>query len=63
MSWTKAKPVEMFEKSKDPVVLINMQLISMILAPAEPNPCDQHICGWGKECVVDKKGRPVCECK
>jgi hypothetical protein len=29
---------------------------------AEPNPCDQHICGWGKECVVDKKNRPVCEC-
>jgi len=28
----------------------------------EPNPCDQHICGWGKECVVDKKGRPICEC-
>jgi len=28
----------------------------------EPNPCDQHVCGWGKECVVDKKGRPVCEC-
>ncbi|KAL7072374.1 hypothetical protein ACQ4LE_008683 [Meloidogyne hapla] len=27
-----------------------------------PDPCDQHVCGWGKECVVDKKGRPVCEC-
>ncbi|CAK5066779.1 unnamed protein product [Meloidogyne enterolobii] len=25
-----------------------------------PDPCDQHVCGWGKECVVDKKGRPVC---
>jgi len=28
----------------------------------EPNPCDQQVCGWGKECVIDKKGRPVCEC-
>ncbi|KAI6189276.1 putative effector protein [Aphelenchoides besseyi] len=26
------------------------------------NPCDDHVCGWGKECVVDKKNRPVCEC-
>ncbi|KAL3118101.1 hypothetical protein niasHT_000037 [Heterodera trifolii] len=32
------------------------------LRASEPNPCDQHVCGWGKECVVDKKGRPVCEC-
>ncbi|KAI6171462.1 putative effector protein [Aphelenchoides bicaudatus] len=35
-------------------------------AKAEPkpavNPCDEHVCGWGKECVVDKKNRPVCEC-
>jgi len=30
--------------------------------PNEPNPCDEHVCGWGKECVVDAKGRPVCEC-
>lgn len=28
----------------------------------EPNPCDDHVCGWGKECIVDKKGRPTCEC-
>jgi len=26
------------------------------------NPCDEHVCGWGKECVVDKKNRPVCAC-
>uniref|UniRef100_A0A914IAP4 SPARC n=1 Tax=Globodera rostochiensis TaxID=31243 RepID=A0A914IAP4_GLORO len=32
------------------------------LRASEPNPCDQHVCGWGKECVVDKKGRPICEC-
>lgn len=28
----------------------------------ESNACDNHVCGWGKECVVDKKNRPVCEC-
>jgi len=28
----------------------------------EHNPCEDHMCGWGKECVVDKRGRPVCEC-
>ncbi|KAE9555687.1 hypothetical protein FO519_001158 [Halicephalobus sp. NKZ332] len=27
-----------------------------------PNPCEDHVCGWGKECVVDKKNRPICEC-
>jgi hypothetical protein len=26
------------------------------------NPCDDHVCGWAKECVTDKKNRPVCEC-
>jgi hypothetical protein len=31
-------------------------------AKVEPNVCDEHVCGWGKECVVDKKNRPVCEC-
>jgi len=28
----------------------------------EHNPCEDHMCGWGKECVVDKRGKPVCEC-
>uniref|UniRef100_A0A1I7YYF7 EF-hand domain-containing protein n=1 Tax=Steinernema glaseri TaxID=37863 RepID=A0A1I7YYF7_9BILA len=28
----------------------------------EKNPCEEHMCGWGKECVVDKKGEPTCEC-
>ncbi|CAI4225863.1 unnamed protein product [Auanema sp. JU1783] len=26
------------------------------------NPCEDHVCGWGKECVVGKKGEPICEC-
>ncbi|CAD6191213.1 unnamed protein product [Caenorhabditis auriculariae] len=26
------------------------------------NPCEDHACGWGKECVVGKKGEPICEC-
>ncbi|RCN33206.1 Kazal-type serine protease inhibitor domain protein [Ancylostoma caninum] len=26
------------------------------------NPCEDHVCGWGKECVVGKKGEPHCEC-
>lgn len=26
------------------------------------NPCVDHICGWGKECIVDKQGEPICEC-
>nr|CDP92900.1 BMA-OST-1, isoform b [Brugia malayi] len=26
------------------------------------NPCEDYICGWGKECVIDKKGEPFCEC-
>ncbi|CAJ0937682.1 unnamed protein product, partial [Mesorhabditis belari] len=26
------------------------------------SPCEDHVCGWGKECVVDKKGEPTCEC-
>ncbi|KAF8371583.1 ost-1 [Pristionchus pacificus] len=29
---------------------------------AEKNPCEDHMCGWGKECIVDKKGEPQCEC-
>jgi hypothetical protein len=28
----------------------------------ESNVCDDHVCGWGKECMVDKKNRPVCDC-
>uniref|UniRef100_A0AAF5PIF4 Follistatin-like domain-containing protein n=1 Tax=Wuchereria bancrofti TaxID=6293 RepID=A0AAF5PIF4_WUCBA len=36
------------------------------LVPATPviqnNPCEDYICGWGKECVIDKKGEPFCEC-
>ncbi|KHN71518.1 Sparc [Toxocara canis] len=28
----------------------------------EKNPCEDHVCGWGKECVVDKSGEPTCEC-
>jgi len=33
--------------------------------PTEVNtlgPCEDHVCGWGKECVVDKKGQANCEC-
>jgi hypothetical protein len=26
------------------------------------NPCEFHRCGWGKECILDKKGQPSCEC-
>lgn len=34
------------------------------LAKPEPerNPCEDQVCGWGKECVVDKYGEPMCEC-
>ncbi|VDD94261.1 unnamed protein product [Enterobius vermicularis] len=28
----------------------------------ERNPCEDQVCGWGKECVVDKYGEPMCEC-
>lgn len=28
----------------------------------ETNPCENFVCGWGKECVIDKKNRPKCEC-
>lgn len=28
----------------------------------QTSPCDDHTCGWGKECVVDKQGEPICEC-
>ncbi|MCP9265588.1 Sparc protein [Dirofilaria immitis] len=32
-------------------------------APIVPkNPCDDHICGWGKECIVDNGGEPICKC-
>uniref|UniRef100_A0A914V4Y4 EF-hand domain-containing protein n=1 Tax=Plectus sambesii TaxID=2011161 RepID=A0A914V4Y4_9BILA len=33
-----------------------------IQAGSENNPCSEHVCGWGKECIVDKKGTPTCEC-
>uniref|UniRef100_A0AC35U558 Kazal-like domain-containing protein n=1 Tax=Rhabditophanes sp. KR3021 TaxID=114890 RepID=A0AC35U558_9BILA len=26
------------------------------------NVCDGHVCGWGKECIDDGKGRPSCQC-
>lgn len=26
------------------------------------NPCEKHVCGWGKECLVTKTGKPTCEC-
>lgn len=26
------------------------------------NPCENHKCSWGKECIVNDKGKPVCEC-
>ncbi|KAE9421024.1 hypothetical protein Angca_002148 [Angiostrongylus cantonensis] len=26
------------------------------------NPCEDHICGWGKECIVGKNNEPHCEC-
>ena len=32
------------------------------LQKVEPNPCDNHMCGWGKECALDKKNRPICQC-
>ncbi|MFH4973363.1 hypothetical protein AB6A40_000072 [Gnathostoma spinigerum] len=25
-------------------------------------PCQTHLCGWGKECTVDKTNGPSCEC-
>uniref|UniRef100_A0A0N5AG27 Follistatin-like domain-containing protein n=1 Tax=Syphacia muris TaxID=451379 RepID=A0A0N5AG27_9BILA len=28
----------------------------------EKNPCEEQVCGWGKECVVNKYGEPACEC-
>uniref|UniRef100_A0A0K0E5X8 Kazal-like domain-containing protein n=1 Tax=Strongyloides stercoralis TaxID=6248 RepID=A0A0K0E5X8_STRER len=26
------------------------------------NICEGHICGWGKECIDDGKGKPSCQC-
>jgi len=26
------------------------------------NPCEDHHCGWGKECLVSSKGKPKCDC-
>lgn len=26
------------------------------------NPCQSHVCGWGKVCEVTKSGKPSCEC-
>lgn len=35
----------------------------IVVAPrVEKNPCADHVCGWGKECIVDKSGEPTCEC-
>jgi len=31
-------------------------------AKVQQNPCDTKVCGWGKECVVEKHGEAVCEC-
>ncbi|KRZ52350.1 Sparc [Trichinella nativa] len=31
-------------------------------AETEQNPCLNHVCGWGKECHVNHKGRAVCQC-
>ncbi|KRY38821.1 Sparc [Trichinella spiralis] len=31
-------------------------------AETEQNPCLNHVCGWGKECHVNHKGKAVCQC-
>jgi hypothetical protein len=28
----------------------------------QKNPCEDHHCGWGKECMVQKNGKPKCMC-
>jgi hypothetical protein len=33
-----------------------------VVKTPEENPCKDLVCGWGKECIIDKKGRPTCEC-
>jgi len=30
--------------------------------PSKVSPCEKHVCGWGKECLLNDKGRPKCEC-
>jgi len=29
---------------------------------SKTNPCDKHVCGWGKECLLADNNRPKCEC-
>lgn len=65
MNLIRAKQEEKLENNHDLLLLVIFKIIFFdnLFVFVVPDPCDQHVCGWGKECVVDKKGRPVCECK
>lgn len=44
------------------IISKSLNFIDFLVPVVQKNPCEDHICGWGKECIVDKKGEAVCDC-